>query len=99
MGGMTYQGGCLTVPQSGTYYVYAKIFFMGFGRVTVRVNGKIVNFVQNTENVDDVAQVGGPIILKAGDVICLNVSRWPNISESTTIYLSANYSSFVAFLI
>ena len=96
---MTYKDGCLTVPQSGTYYVYAKIYFMGPGRVHILVNGKVENFVQNPEENEDTAQVGGLMVLKAGDVICLNMSRWPIASGSTKIFLSRTYCSFGAFLI
>ena len=64
LGGMTYKDGCLTVPQSGTYYVYVKIHFMSRGRVLIRVNGIIANYVSNQEEHRGEVQVGRLIILK-----------------------------------
>ena len=101
LGGMTYEDGCLTVPQPGRYYIYAKIYFTSPGRVHVLVNGEIVNFAQQPEENEDTVQMGALIILKAGDLICLNVSKWPTTdgSGSTKILMHKWYTYFGVFFV
>jgi len=95
-GGMTYQGGKLTVPTPGRYYIYTQLYYHSTGRVYVRVNKKPVTMIQPPISgaSHGALYAGGVFNLKAGDVISLDTPR------PITLYVSStSHSYFGAFLI
>ena len=96
-GGMKYHDGKLTVPTTGRYYIYLQVYYHNFGRVFIRVNGKIVTMAQSpwpgkSDHVP--AYAGGVFNLKSGDVITTD-SRYNNCK----IYMSSVHTYFGAYLI
>jgi len=95
-GGMTYQGGKLTVPTPGRYYIYTQLYYHSTGRVYVRVNSNPVTMIQPLDSRagHGALYAGGVFNLKAGDEISLDT---PN---SIRLYMSSMaHSYFGAFFI
>jgi len=95
-GGMTYQGGKLTVPTPGRYYIYTQLFYHSLGRVYVRVNNKAVTMIRTPSSGtgEGALYAGGVFNLKAGDVISLDTPH------PIRLYMSSRaHSYFGAFLI
>ena len=95
VGGMKCQGGKLTVPTPGRYYIYTQLYYQSSGRVHVLVNKQAVTMIQPPSSGTDhgTLQAGGVFYFKAGDVISLDVN------SSIKIYMATVHSYFGAFLI
>ncbi|KAL9952235.1 hypothetical protein ACROYT_G039457 [Oculina patagonica] len=102
-GGMKYKDGKLTVPTPGRYYIYAQLFYLARRRVYICVNGNPITMIQPPVSGTDPEDrgslyTGGVFILKAGDVITLDVGSW-HTAISAKIHMSTFHSYFGAFLI
>ncbi|KAJ7379453.1 Tumor necrosis factor (ligand) super, member [Desmophyllum pertusum] len=94
-GGMKYQGGKLTVPTHGRYYIYAQLYYRGSsGRVYVYVNNNFITMTQPPISGYGISYAGGVFNLKAGDVIMFKV-----YGSTIKILMWSYHSYFGAFLI
>ena len=98
---MTYKDGKLIVPTTGRYYIYGQIYYYNSnGRVDVRVNNKIVIYIQPIKSTGSglgTLYAGGVFKLKAGDAITLTGGSWP--TPITKVYMAPWHSYFGAFYI
>ena len=93
-GGMIYTDGHLKVPEDGTYYVYAQLFFHSKGRVEVFKNDEEPLTMLHYPDVPGGSKyAGGAFRLKAGDTISLRAI------VDVKLYMAAFHSYFGAFLI
>lgn len=96
-GGMKYHDGKLTVPTTGRYYIYLQVYYYGFGRLYIGVNGKHVTMAQSPwpgKGDHGTSYAGGVFNLKSADVITIDPG-----SNNCKIYMSSIHTYFGAYLI